>query len=199
MPPLEQLLDVIVEPRYDTQTILAAGALTLTYFQVPIGQGQSNFGAAGVAKQLADTNMDLAGQLPAGYNFKLLGFRPQPAFTLTPADARNWSAGGTFTFTIASKPYLRVPLDTMPAGAGPWGYGGATVDALGRAMAHGVPELANSYKIGRKPLDLSQNQNFSVILNWVALSPVTSVVPTQVAAGLPVRVYMDGWLYRPVQ
>lgn len=195
----EQLLDVIVEPRYDTQTILAAGALTLTYFQIPVGQGATNFGAATVAKQLADTNMDLAGQLPAGYNFKVLGFRAQPAFTLTPADARNWSAGGLFTFTIASKPYLRVPLDTVPAGMGPTGYGGATVDALGRAMAHGVPQLSNAYTIGKKPLDLSQSQNFSVVLTWVTLQPVTSVVTGQAAAGLPVRVYLDGFLYRPVQ
>jgi hypothetical protein len=196
---VSDMLDVIVEPRYDTNTILAAGALVLTYFTVPLGQGASNFGAAGVAKQLADTNMDLAAQLPAGYNFVIKGFRVQPAFTLTPADARGWSVGGTFIFTIGSKPYLRVPIDTIPAGAGPFGYGGATVDALGRAMAHGMPYLANAFNITQKPLLLQQTQNFNVQLTWVALSPVTSVVPTQVAAGLPVRVWMDGYLKRIVQ
>ena len=200
MPAEAQVVDSVVEPLYDTQTILAAGALALTYFQVPIGQGSSNFAAAATTtKQLADTNMTLAGQLSAGFNFDLLGFRVQPAFTLTPADARNWSAGGSFTFTIATKPYLRVPLDTIPAGCGPTGYGGATVDALGRAMAHGIPDLRNSYTIGKKPLRLSQSQNFNVVLNWVALSPVTSIVPVQVAPGLPVRVYMDGFSIRPVQ
>lgn len=197
----EQLLDVIVEPRYDTQTILAAGALSLTYFQVPIGQGATNFGAATVAKQLADTNMDLAGQLPAGYNFRVLGFRAQPAFTLSDPDARNWSAGGLFTFTIASKPYLRVPLDTVPAGCGPTGGGAATTVAATsfRSSSHGVPHISNAYTIGKKPLELSQSQNFSVILTWVTLQPVTSVVTGQAAAGLPVRVYLDGFLYRPVQ
>jgi hypothetical protein len=199
MASVEQLLDVIVEPRYDTQTILAAGALQLTYFQVPLGQGASNFAAATVAKQLSDTNMDLAGQLPAGYNFKLLGFRVQPHFNMTAADARLWSSGGWFTFTIASKPYLRTPLDTIPAGSGPFGSGGATADATSRMVAHGWPALSNGYTIGKKPLDLSQSQNFSVVLNWTTLSPVTSTAPGQAAAGLVLRVYLDGYLYRPVQ
>jgi len=199
MPPVSEIVDVIVEPRYDTQTILAAGALTLTFFQVPVGQGQSAFAAAGVNKNLSDTNMDLPGQLPAGYNFRITGFRVQPAFTLTPADARQWSVGAWFTFTIGSKPFLRVPLDTIPAGMGPFGYGGATVDALGRAMAHGVPHLNNAYGVGRKPFTLFQTQNFNVQIQWTALSPVTSVVPTQVAPGLPIRVFMDGYLTRSLQ
>ena len=199
MQTVSDLIDVIVEPLFDTNTILAAGALQLTYFVVPLGQGQSNFAAAGVAKQLADTNMDLAASLPAGYNYVVLGFRAQPAFTLTPADCRNWSVGGSLTFTIGDKPYLRAPLDTIPQGNGPWGYGGATVDALGRAMSHGVPSLDNSYNVARKPFLLQQTQNFRVQLNWVALSPVTSVVPTQVAAGLPVRIYIDGFKKRIVQ
>jgi len=199
MPPqISPFLDVIVEPRYDTQTILAAGALSLTYFQVPIGQGVTNFAAAGT-KSLADTNMDLAGQLPAGYNFKITGFRIQPAFTLTSADVRNWSAGAWMEFTIGSKPFLRVPIDTIPQGNGPSGYGGATATAADRVVSHGIPMLGNSYGIGRKPLDLYQTQNFSVTLRWQSLSPVTSVVPAQVAAGLPVRVYMDGYLTRIVQ
>lgn len=197
-----QVVDVIVEPLYDTQTILTAGALQLTYFQVPIGQGSSNFAAATVQKQLADTNMDLAGQLPAGYNFDLLGFRAQPSFTMTGTDARNWSAGGAFTFTIASKPYLRVPLDTIPAGMGPAGYAGAfdaATSASGRGASHGVPHLSNGYTIGKKPLRLSQNQNFSVILTWVTLQPVTSTVVGQAAGGLPIRIYLDGYRIRPVQ
>jgi hypothetical protein len=195
-------LDVIVEPRYDTQTILAAGALTLTYFTIPLGQGQSNFALAGVAKQLADTNMDLSAQLPAGYNFVILGFRVQPSFTMTVVDSRNWCVGGVFTFNIGSKPFLRVPLDTIPAGIGPAGFatvavGGAPLEQ--HAASHGAPLLANGFSIARKPLELFQTQNFNATLSWVALSPVGGVVPTQAAPGLPVRVYLDGYLKRYVQ
>jgi hypothetical protein len=193
---LGDILDVIIEPRYDTATILAAGALSLTYFALPIGQGATNWGAATTTKGLADTNMDLAGQLPAGYNFFITGFRVQPAFTLTQLDANSWSGGGVFSFTIGSKPFLRVPLDTIPAGCGPFGI---TTNATVSSMAHGWPSLSNGYVIARKPLELAQTQNFSVILTWVTLHPVTSVVVGQAAAGLPVRVYMDGWLKRIVQ
>jgi hypothetical protein len=196
-----QDLDVIVEPRYDTTTLPAAGALALTFFAVPLNAGQSSFGAAGIAKSLADTNMDLAAQLPAGYNFLITGFRVQPVFTLTPIDARQWSMGGWFTFSIGSKPFLRTPLDTIPAGAGPFGYGGATVDTVNRAMSHGVPTLSNSFGVGRKPFLLEQTANFGVLLNWTALQPVTTIVPVivQVTVGMPLRVYMDGILRRRVQ
>jgi len=202
MQSLGNILDVIIEPRYDTNTILAAGTLTLTYFALPIGQGATNFGAAGVTKGLADTNMDLAGQLPAGYNFFITGFRVQPAFGLTAVDAQTWSAGCVFNFTIGSKPFLRVPVDTIPAGMGPAGavavaVGGAPLEQ--HAFSHGAPLLSNGYVIARKPLELSQTQNFLVVLTWVTVKPVTTTVPGQPAAGLPVRVFMDGWLKRLVQ
>lgn len=203
MPQLQDL-DVIVEPRYDTVTLPAAGSLRLTFFALPIGQGQSSFGAAGITKQLSDTNMDLAGQLPAGYNFLITGFRVQPMFSLTNVDNRNWSMGGWFTFTIGSKPFLRTPLDTIPAGCGPAGYaatavGGAPLESHG--FSHGWPALSNGFGVGRKPLPLEQTSNFQVLLEWTALQPVTSIVPTivQVTVGLPIRVYMDGILRRRVQ
>ena len=200
--PEAQVVDVIVQPLYDTNTIPAAGSLNLAYFQAPIGAGVGNFGAAAAVKTIADTNMRLAGQLSSGYNFDLKGFRVQPAFTMTGTDGRNWSVGGVFTFTIASKDYLQVPLDTIPAGMGPAGYGSgfdAATVGTNRGVSHGAPHISNGYTIGKQPLRLSQTQNFFVTLTWVALSPVTSTVPTQPAAGLPVRVYLDGDLIRPVQ
>lgn len=194
-----QVLDVLVQPLYDTQTILAAGTTQLTYFQTAIGGPTSNFGGAATAKQLADTNMTLNGQLSAGYNFKVLGIRIQPAFTMTRQDATRWSTGAVFQLTIASKPYLQVPLDSIPAGMGPFGAFNLAVAADAAAMSHGYPHLANAYTIGKKPLDLGQSLNFNVTLNWVSAVAVTSTIPTQPAAGLPVRVYLDGFYYRPVQ
>lgn len=197
--PSGDIFDVIVEPRYDTQTIPAAGSLQLNYFAVPVGQGQSNFGAAGVVKQYADTNLDLAAQLPAGFNFSILGFRVQPAYTMTQADANKWSVGAWFTFTIGQKPFLRTALDTIPAGNGPIGSFATAAAATNASYANGWPALANAFTIARKPLLLPQTANFGATINWVALSPVTGVVPTQTVAGLPVRVYMDGILTRVTQ
>lgn len=205
------LLDVIVEPRYDTNPILAAGALTLSYFTVPVGQGLSCFAGAGVAKSYSDTNMELAGQLPAGYNFEVLGFRVMPAFIVGNAlgaamitgeitDANTWTWGGVFNFTIGSKSYCRVPLDTIPAGMGPVGYGTSFTGHFGGASAHGVPMLSNSFSISRQPLELAQTQNFNVQLTWpLVVANTTAFANHQPAAGLPIRVFMDGFLKRVLQ
>jgi hypothetical protein len=205
------IVDVIVEPRYDTNTILAAGALTLSYFTVPVGQGLSAYAGAGVAKSYSDTNMDLAGQLPAGYNFKVLGFRIMPAFWVGSAlgaasiigqlwDSNTWSHGGLCTFTIGSKPFLRVPIDTIPAGMGSAGYGGSFTGQFTGAASHGVPQLSNAFTIGKQPLDLASTQNFNVTLSWPLVTANTSAFSGhQPAAGLPVRVFLDGYLYRLVQ
>jgi hypothetical protein len=202
-----QVVDVIVNPLYDTLNIVAAGTLLLNYFATPLGQGQSAFGAAGTAKSISDTNMQLAGQLSAGYNFDLLGFRVQPSFNIGVIaagalvnDATTWSFGGVFTFSIASKIYCQVPIDTIPAGMGVSGFATTTTAATGQcAASHGVPHISNSFTIGKKPLRLSQSQTFNVTLSWPIVVPNTSVTPTAAADGIPVRVYLDGFLIRPVQ
>ena len=202
-----QVVDVIVQPLYDTLNIVAAGTLLLNYFATPLGQGQSAFAAAGVAKSISDTNMQLAGQLSAGYNFDLLGFRIQPSFNIGVIaagalvnDATTWSFGGVFTFTIASKIYCQVPIDTVPAGMGVTGFATTTTAATGQsAQSHGVPHISNSFTIGKKALRLSQSQTFNATLSWPIVVPNTSVTPTAAADGIPVRVYLDGNLIRPVQ
>ncbi len=205
------VVDCIIEPRYDTNVILAAGALSLSYFTVPVGQGLSAFAGAGVAKSYSDTNMDLAGQLPAGYNFDILGFRVMPAFIVGAAvaaaqvtgkiqDSNTWSWGGLFTFTIGSKPFLRCPIDTIPAGMGPFGYGGSFTGEFTGGASHGWPALDNAFKIGREPLTLFSTQNFNVVLSWpLVVANTTAFANHQPAAGLPVRVFMDGKLKRAVQ
>ena len=97
----EQYKDVIVEPLYDSVLYPAAGATLLSFFILPLGQGVSVFQtAAGVLpKTYADTNMQLAGQLSAGYYFKILGYSVQPSFDVTDADVHGIWNGGVFTFT----------------------------------------------------------------------------------------------------
>lgn len=197
---VSDMLDVIVEPRYDTQTIPAAGATLLTYFAVPIGSGATNFGAATIAKNLADTNMDLASQLPAGYNFTLLGFRIMPTFNVTQADITLAFNAAVFTFTIGSKPYLRTPVRTIPAGNGPSGFYTQAAAATAAIVSNGWPMLTNGFSIGRKPLLLQQTQNFQATITWpVAAVAVTTTIAGQGTAGLPVTVFLDGFLKRIVQ
>jgi len=187
-----QVLDIIVEPRYDTNFIPAAGTQQILFFTQPVGQGTSVWATAS-SKTIADTNMDLAGQLAAGYNFVILGFRLMPSFNLTVADATLALNGAAFVFTIGSKDYLRVPARTVPAGMGPFA---STTGVVG----HGWPAIQNGFSISRQPLDLAQTQNFSARLVWPgggqAVTTTMAGGTTVGAAGLPITIYLDGFLKR---
>ena len=204
MPAISGYKDVIVEPRYDTVVYPAAGATLLTFFALPRGQGNTAFqtaGGAAIAKNSADTNMDLAGQLPGGYWFNLQGFRLMPSWDITDQDIKNILNGAVFTFIVASKPFLTVPARTIPQGNGPSGSG-ASINS------NGFPTLANNYSIRFKPLELEPTVNFQVTLTWPCgqnQPATTNAAPGGVAtvgghlAGIPFTVFLDGFLYRPVQ
>jgi hypothetical protein len=190
------MMDCIVEPRYDTALIPVGGAAQLNFFQIPIGQGVSSFqpNAGVLAKTNRDTNMVLAGQLPGGYMFDLLGFRISPAWNISDNDMHFALNGALFTFVIGSKPFLTVPATCIPQGNGPFGSG-ASMNSMGN------PVLKNSYSVGKKPLRLTQTQNFSCQLSWPGGVHATTTVNAlgQPAPGIPITVYLDGYLYRPVQ
>lgn len=189
------VLDVIVEPRYDTNFIPTAGTQQILFFTNPIGSGTSVFATAS-SKTLADTNMDLAGQLAAGNNFVVLGFRLMPAFNMTIADATLALNGAAFIFTLSSKDYLRVPARTIPAGGGQFiGGAGATTTA-----GNGWPSIQNSFSIAKQPLELAATQNFSAKLVWPgggqAVTTTLAGGTTAGAAGLALTVFLDGFLKR---
>lgn len=190
------MMDVIIEPRYDTALIPQVGIAALTFFQLPIGQGLSTFqpNAGVLPKTNRDTNMVLSGQLPGGYMFDLLGFRIAPAFNCTDADLHFALNGALFTFVIGSKPFLTVPASTIPQGNGPSGSGASM-------NSSGWPLLKNMYGVAKKPLRLTQTQNFNITLTWPGGGRATTTADAlgQVAPGLPITVYLDGYLYRPVQ
>jgi hypothetical protein len=190
-----QVLDVIVEPRYDTNFIPAASTQQILFFTQPVGQGVSVWATAS-SKTLADTNMDLAGQLAAGFNFIVLAFRLLPSFNMTIADATLALNGAVFIFTISAKDYLRVPARTIPAGMGQFiGGAGATTTA-----GHGLPTLRNAFSIAKQPLELAQTQNFSAKLAWPgggqAVTTSMAGGTTAGAVGLPITCLLDGYLKR---
>jgi hypothetical protein len=186
------VLNVTVEPRYDTNFIPTAGTQQLLFFAQPIGTGTSNWATAS-AKTIADTNMDLQGQLPSGQNFTVLGFRLLPSFNMTVADATLAFNGAAFIFLLSAVEMLRVPARTIPAGMGP-------VSATTTVAAHGWQVLDNGFKIGRQSLNLAQSQNFSAKLTWPgggqAVTTTMAGGTTAGAAGLPLTVLLDGFLQR---
>lgn len=194
MPYLKGVVDIIAQPLYDSATLAAAGQTQLTFFSLPIGQGTTSFGAG--AKTLRDTNMRLAGQIPAGFFFTLKGFRIAWSNIMTSVDAQVALNAAVFVFTVASKPFLEVPANTIPGGNGLF-WSGTQVAASQTANTqaypvNGWPSMQNGFAVGQKPLPIDPSMNFSCQLLWPGGVQAIS-------ANTGVSIYLDGILKRPVQ
>lgn len=184
------LQDVIAQPLYDTVALPMAGATKLTFFTVPLGQGTTSFGAG--AKHLGDTNMDLAGQLPAGFAFNVQGFRLAFPWNFPPPDLQIAINGAAFRFFVGAKEFLRVPARTIPSGNGPWVGGTQAAGATQVVATSGWPTMQNGFAIGKKSLYLNATENFSATLEWQGGVQAIS-------AQTFITIYLDGYLGRPVQ
>ena len=171
---------------YDSSAYAAAGSTQLNFFSTPVGQGT---GFGGGAKTLSDTNMTLAGQMPANQEFLIqsieVAFYPTTPTVLAamPAsldaaanaaqvivnDAYIFYRAGNLNLVIGAKSYCQeAPLMKFP----PKAYfdlhaalaGTTTADQKALktsfATAKGRPYLLKA------PLRLVSNQNFNVSLNW---------------------------------
>ncbi len=181
------LSEVIYQPFYDYQVLAAAGAATQLFFQTP--QGQSG-------KTLADTNMDLAGQLPKGQAFSITGIQVEvlPGVGIDDAAVTEFSddvyetlKGGALELKIGSKVYVaQGNLMKFPP-----------VNRLTGAVSTGLITQQIQYlqSTGREfsvvDLLLESSQNFSVNLTELAALPSTS-------AGR-IGVTLNGYLFRNSQ
>lgn len=178
------------QPLYDILLYPAAGQLLFTFFALPIGQGTTSaFGGAG-AKTFADTNMEAAAQLPAGFtqfvealavdyypNLEIgtTGVRANVGFFLD--DVWVVLRNGFLTFRIANKiVYRDAPLLKVPGEAG---LGGFSALADGGAAAGDVLSNANYARSAGVvsqiiPQEIIPNQNFSVTIEFPALIPTPS-------------------------
>ena len=192
-------LEVLRQSFYDFQTYLQAGQTSMLFFQVP--QGQSS-------KTKADTNMQLAGQLPAGQQFLVQSIEVKLYPSALPstgpiADAVEslvndmWNVGksGWLEFNVGSKNYLtEAPLDRFPPKTRLDGWaaltstltaGAATQSKISYATFAGRPYPIDPYIL------LESTQNFAVQLNWP--------VAVAVAANARIGIILDGLLVRNSQ
>lgn len=198
---------------YDSAAYAAAGQTVLTFFQQPVGQGTAVLG--GGVKTLSDTNMNLAGQLPANQMFLVQSIEvaffpttPTVAAAMPAAfgaqavavqvnDAYIFRRAGNLQMVVGSKPYLQeAPLAKFPSKTH-FNIGAALADVT-TAGASLQSRIAYAGQIGRPflldpaPLLLESSQNFSVTLNWPEGNQVISN-PAKVV------VILDGYLYRRSQ
>lgn len=170
-------MEVVRQTLYDFQTYAMAGASQMTFFAQPMGQA---------GKTKADTNMTIAGSLPAPLRFAIQAIEVyffSGAFpSVAPAaiatggvdnhvnDVWEFYTGVAWLeLQIGSKPYLiEAPLLRFPPFAKFQGFAGiasqaAVVDLVARTSdmsASGRPYVIDP------PLMLEPTQNFSVTLNF---------------------------------
>jgi hypothetical protein len=206
--------EVIRQKLYDSAVYPAAGSNQLTFFQLPIGQGVSAINSA-IAKTFSDTNMNLAGQLPANIEYLVESIEVQ-FFPATPTAAAGMPSvqgaqlastslndtyifyrSGNLQFFVGQKPYLNgAPMDQFPPKSH-FNISSSVADAT-TAAATQQHRDAFAFAEGRpfmlKPasLLLGSNMNFNITLNW----PEGLQVITNPAV---VRVQLDGFLYRRSQ
>jgi len=203
-----QEYEVTRQSLYDFTTYAAAGQTSLTFFQLPLGQG---------GKTVADTNLELAGQLPAPKYFlveslEIYLFPGDDPVTVANSAANDLSVvtnfandtyaveqSGSLNFFIGSKTYLEeAPLGRFPPKTRletEFGFGLSTGAAAAAANASqisgdyaawsGRPYFLDPYKILLAP-----TQNFNVTLTW----PVAVALPSTVDARI--GVVLDGVLFR---
>lgn len=192
-------MEAIAQPLYDFQAYAAAGQTSLTFFQTPNGAG---------GKTIDDTNMLLAGQLPAPQMFLMdsievvffPGVSPTPAIGATVSQFVNdvWAVGksGTLTLQVMSKTQVQTaPLGAFPPGQG-FDVSAALSDTTTAAAARlSVINYANfkgpKYKVA--PMLIKNSQNFSVTLSWAAAVPLPSAVAGRIG------IKLNGILYRAAQ
>ncbi len=207
-------LDSIFAPLWDYQTYATAGALNFNFFALPQGQGTtSSPGATGV-KQIGDTNMQIAGSLPAGNRFLVIGIEvefwpgssPGLRLAAVPTDAqfaRNWDdtyavlKGGSLTLTVQNRmfaqdaPLMKFPTQTRLAGVAAYNQNDTTAATVGFGQIEYASSCGAAYDI--TPILLKPTQAFTVTINF----PAVIATPSGVDARIGVR--LVGKLIRNVQ
>lgn len=211
--------EVVRQCLYDFNLYPTAGQAQLAFFQNPIGQGvTSSLGAAvGAPKGYADTNMQLAGQLPRPVsqlvesievvvepgasaaantfthaNPALFAVAAAAAVMAQIADVNIIRISGWLEFFIGSKTYLyEAPLGKFPPKVK------LELDAAVASNSATVGEVAAvSAKFSGRPyyldpkITLDSLQNFNVTLKW------PGAVATPSGFNARVGVILDGVQYR---
>jgi hypothetical protein len=183
------------EPLYDYQTKTQAATPEQRFFVDPVGTG---------GKTIADTNMELSGQIPAGQRFVITGIQvelyPDVAINGTTAsnafleDVYEFYRNGALILRIGSIEIIRqgnlmkfAPVNRLSGTAAV----GVANDATGAAILHSsqVYGQAAGREYAVNNIELLANQNFSVsLVNGSALSATARVGVT-----------LNGWKYRNAQ
>ena len=178
-----EILDWIL---YDTLTIATGGTQTaFRFFQQAVGQ-------AGIS--LEKTNMEIPGQLPAGYKFvcQKICAVPRQALGLTIASLKDAVAvcqRGHVQFFIGTRPYIQMPLQNLLGGL-LQGFAATAVGAGTLEVAYAQPRTVLNGEMEYSPV-VPANYAFNLALDY-------DVAPT-LTASVDLQIQLVGKLVRPRQ
>ena len=214
-------IEIVKQPLYDYNVYPTAGLALMSFFAFAQGAGLSaSPGNVGAVKQLSDTNLILASQLPmpqafwcdgievvidpgssaAANNFSLLSPSTHVAAAAATVqsgenDVSNLYSSGALTFTVSLKPYYQEgPLYRFPTR-----HALRLDTAIDSNSATAAEDLKAKINLDGELMRLhpgigiESSQNFGVNLTW----PV--VVTTPSGFNARVGIILNGWLFRGVQ
>jgi len=182
MPFIPGVGDVLTQPLYDEITILNAGTAQAVFFTQPVGQG---------GKTLLNTTMQLAGQIQAGYNMKVLAIAVNFRIGALLVNLKTILDTGFMQFNIGSKWWWQSPLRFLPGGVGVIGASDLGAVAAGNSVfSHGTADPRAIYTL-RQPVEITQTESFNVTCVWTPTNTPTVDTPMTVA--------LHGELTRTVQ
>lgn len=188
----DQVQDLITQPLYDSGTVATSATTKITFFSVPYGSGTTNFGTG--AKTLTDTNLSLAGQIPAGWRHecRAVSFVGWSVAVSQALDLQTMLQGAFIQIkTGGNKIWLEIPAKRLTGGCGVEGFAATAVGGspLTIQNAHiGVSDARAVYGL-QTPITIVGGTAFSVTLEWPGGAPTLT-------AAMPVTLFFEGQTLR---
>lgn len=193
MASLKGYAEKLWQPYYDSAAVAAgpvAAGTIYRLFQNPVGTAGQTF---------LTTNMELAGQVPKGFNLRVMYIVAEYVYKNAPvpatdiADWIHWSSRILFELNVISKTVFRIPLQQLTSGSGVSGLGAGGAANNDFYISAGIPDPRAKYSLKPQDIIIEDQQNFDVTLSAVRGTAV------DVATDFECRIYLDGVLERPVQ
>lgn len=200
--------DETYAPLYDSATYTSASTTLMSFFVTPKGQGTTTAPGAAGPKSLADTNLQVAGQLPRGNLLLCTGieFHIFPGVNPGRGGVADATAGhfvndmylllkaGVVQFTVSNRNYIEDgPLINFPPLNRLVGFSGSATNTTAAASLYSEIGYAaaggQSYAL--VPILLSPNQAFSVSVTFPAAVTTASGTNARVFCRLRGRFVRD--------
>jgi hypothetical protein len=180
----QAVLEPIVQPLYDSESIAAATGAT-RFFITTAGKGE----------QFIYSGITGGGQLSAPRMFVIYGIRLVWSESVTPdtavlSDLKTLLYASWFRLRVGVKNYIEVPSHYLPAGVGIAGFAATTVAGTSfQTATSGVPAFFSRMSIEKRRIAIPPQQSFFGELN----------VTTAAVNARRLWVYLDGEFGQEVQ